>query len=52
MYDVPSILFLRFPPRFAYPYVSVSIADSFTAKPLLKTLMMTDTVNVKDGGVI
>ena len=40
------------PPRFAYPYVSVSVADSFTAKPLLKTLMMTDTVNVKDGGVI
>lgn len=40
------------PPGYSYFYASVRMSDGFSAAPLVKTLILHDSVAVKDGGVI
>jgi len=40
------------PPGYSYGYASVRVSDGFSAASLMKTLMLSDSVVVKDGGVI
>ncbi|MEM0010201.1 MAG: hypothetical protein QXT84_00750 [Candidatus Bathyarchaeia archaeon] len=40
------------PPGYSYGYASVRVSDGFSATSLMKTLMLSDSVVVKDGGVI